>query len=249
MTEYQNQPSGPGPTVVPARCLRYGDSPLPARWPGAYGEVQVWSIGLPGDGRETSEGIDVLDEDERARGRGFVRERDRARYNGAHIALRRLLGAYLALAPHEVVLTREACVTCGGPHGRPRVAPGRGAGAAPHFSLSHAGDLALAAFAARPVGVDIEDVPSSATVSDIAPMLHPREQAELNSLPRHERPSAFARCWARKEACLKATGQGLAQGVAQPYVGCAGRPAAPADRALYDLGVREGSAAALALCR
>jgi hypothetical protein len=128
MTEYQNQPPGPGPTVVPARCLRYGDSPLPARWPGAYGEVQVWSIGLPGDGRETSEGLDVLDEDERARGRGFVRERDRARYNGAHIALRRLLGAYLAVAPHEVALTREACVTCGGPHGRPRVAPGQGQG-------------------------------------------------------------------------------------------------------------------------
>ncbi|MGN5635423.1 4'-phosphopantetheinyl transferase family protein [Streptomyces sp. AC154] len=211
--------------------------------------MEVWLIGLPGAGDGAGgAGGEVLDAAERARARGFVRAGDRARYRAAHRALRYLLGAYQGLAPHEVVLARDECLSCGGRHGRPRAVPVSGAGAAPHFSLSYAGDLALAAFAARPVGVDIEDVPSLATAGGVAGLLHPREQDELNALRPGGRAAAFARCWARKEACLKGTGRGLAEGVAEPYVGCGERPAAEPDGwELYDLPVRGGSAAALAV--
>nr|WP_244416638.1 4'-phosphopantetheinyl transferase superfamily protein [Streptomyces hygroscopicus] len=44
---------------------------------------------------------------------------------------------------------------------------------------------------------------------DVATSLHPSEQAELAALPRARRPAAVARCWTRKEPCLKATGAGI----------------------------------------
>ncbi len=39
------------------------------------------------------------------------------------------------------------------------------------------------------------------------------EQDRLVSLPRDERPAAFYRCWTRKEAYLKAIGDGIAGGL------------------------------------
>ncbi|WP_234017625.1 MULTISPECIES: 4'-phosphopantetheinyl transferase superfamily protein [unclassified Streptomyces] len=118
------------------------------------------------------------------------------------------------MAAAQVPLTRLACSAlpcpgCGGPHGRPAVAgpPGEEL----HFSLSHSGGPALLAFAARPVGVDIERVPGGRDGPDAAASLHTLEQAELAALPPVYRPAASARCWTRKEACLKATGAGISE--------------------------------------
>ncbi|GAX57081.1 4'-phosphopantetheinyl transferase [Streptomyces olivochromogenes] len=115
------------------------------------------------------------------------------------------------------------------------------------FSLSYAGDLVPAAFAAVPVGVDAEQVPSPATAADVAGLLHPCERAELSALPGHERPTAFARCQAREEVCLKATGQGPAEGAVEPYVGCGPHASAPDGWSVHDLAPRPATAAALAL--
>jgi len=225
---------------VTLRPFRYGDHPLPTT--GIPKDAELWLI----DGPPAGDSADILDTAERTRLHSFVRDRDRVRYRSAHLALRFLLGAYLDLDPRTVALTRAPCLTCGGPHGRPVVEPPAGVGRVPYFSLSYAGDLVLFAFAAVPVGVDAEQVPSSATAAAVARLLHPRERAELSALPQHERPAAFARCWARKEACLKATGQGLAEGAAEPYVGCGRHASAPDGWKVHDLAPRPGTAAALA---
>jgi len=184
----------------------------------------------------------MLDAAERDRAGRLLRDGDRHRYLASHVGLRVLLGGYLGLSPEKVTLVREDCPCCGGPHGRPAVAEG-----AVHFSLSHSEDVAYFAFAEVPVGVDVEGIPSAAEVADVLAGLHPAETAELTALPEPDRRTALARVWSRKEAYLKATGTGLALGVADPYVGSAPAPARVPGWILTDLPAPTGYAAALAL--
>ncbi|MFW6693112.1 4'-phosphopantetheinyl transferase family protein [Streptomyces sp. MAR4 CNX-425] len=183
----------------------------------------------------------VLDEEERRRAAAFRRTRDRDTYTVAHVALRMLLGAQLGLAPHRVDLVREACPLCGQAHGRPAVTGGR-----LHFSLSHSDRLVLLAFAAEPVGVDAEALPSARAAAEIAGALHPREATELGLLPPAERPAACARIWARKEAYLKGIGTGLARDPSLDYLGAAPGPVGVARWQVVDVAVPPGFAAAVA---
>ncbi|MFF8606768.1 4'-phosphopantetheinyl transferase family protein [Streptomyces sp. NPDC015346] len=186
----------------------------------------------------------VLDEEERARCRGFLRTVDRHRYRVAHVALRQLLGAYLEADPAQVRLTREPCPGCDGPHGRPAVA---GAPPVPlHFSLSHAGDAVLMAFAGTPVGVDIEERPTPEVAAEVGRMLHGTERAELAALPPAARPAAVGRCWARKEAYLKGVGIGLGEEPSVTYVGTGAVPASVPGWTVMDVPAFPGYAAACA---
>ncbi|WP_405786716.1 4'-phosphopantetheinyl transferase family protein [Streptomyces sp. NBC_00029] len=143
--------------------------------------------------------------------------------------------------PQHITLTREPCPTCGGPHGRPALThPNL------HFSLSHSGNLAYIALAATPVGIDIEQTPTPQTVNDIINTLHPTETTELNNLTPDQQPPALARLWARKEACLKATGTGLSQGLTHPYVSTHPTPPPTPGWTLTDLPTPHGYTAALA---
>ncbi|MEU7730937.1 4'-phosphopantetheinyl transferase superfamily protein [Streptomyces sp. NPDC040724] len=206
--------------------------------------VSVWSWDTTADvvgGYPVEEAGAVLDADERARAERMVQPADRHRYRASHLGLRVLLGSCLGSAPQGIRLIREDCPCCGGPHGRPAVAD-----AAFHFSLSHSGDLAYLALAARPVGVDIEAIPGPQAVADVINALHPAETAELNALAVDQRPTALARLWARKEAVLKATGTGLAEGLTHPYVGSHPAPTHPPGWTLTDLPAPHDYRAALA---
>ncbi|MFI1796278.1 4'-phosphopantetheinyl transferase family protein [Streptomyces sp. NPDC020379] len=184
----------------------------------------------------------ILDPQEQARAAAFAREHLRTRYVASHLALRRLLGAYLGADPAAVELTREPCPGCGGPHGRPAAL-----GAPFHFNLSHAGDLAFIAFADTPVGADVEQMQTAGFAAEVARMLHPEERAELAALTAAELPTAFARCWTRKEAYLKGLGTGLSESPATTYVGTAPAPSPPPGWTLTDIAVDPGYAAAIAV--
>ncbi len=186
----------------------------------------------------------VLDAEESARLDGFVRPADRDAYAVAHVTLRRLLGERLGRTPEAVVLEREPCTHCGGPHGRP-VVPGNEV----HFSLSHTNGLVLIALAPAPVGVDVEAVPEASTITDVATQLHPQERAELAGLPAADRAFGFTRCWTRKEAVLKAAGVGLNEDLSRTYVGASAQPAADDEWLLTDLPTDPGYAAAVAVRR
>jgi 4'-phosphopantetheinyl transferase len=88
----------------------------------------------------------------------------------------------------------------------------------------------------------------------------PAERAVLDALAAVDRPAAFFRCWTRKEAFIKATGQGLAQpldgfvvtlGPGEParFLDIGGDAAALARWTLHDLQPREGYAGALVVER
>lgn len=230
------KPSDPGFGTLPTtlRQLPPGGRPL-------VQGAQLWSLRVSGYTLRPADD-DVLDPEERRRAARFVRPADRDRYRAAHVALRRLLGAYLGTPPAKVELTREPCPGCGGPHGRPAVADG-----SLHFSLSHAADLVLFAVADAPVGIDVEEVPAADALSGLTAALHPLERAELDAMPAPARPEAFARCWTRKEASLKGTGIGLGDDPAAVCVGVGPEPLAPEGWQLTDVAVAEGYAAACAV--
>ncbi|MEU6478167.1 4'-phosphopantetheinyl transferase superfamily protein [Streptomyces sp. NPDC047017] len=185
----------------------------------------------------------VLDAEERRRAAAFRRAEDRETYVAGHVGLRTLLGAYLELPPGDVPLERRPCSFCGQPHGRPVVR-----GNPVHFSLSHTAGLCLLAFATAPVGVDIEGVPALAVAAEAGTALHPREIAELDRCDAVERPAAFARVWARKEAYLKGLGTGLGRAPSLDYLGTAPDAAtAPPGWTVDDVTVDQGYTAAVAV--
>ncbi|MFE9929346.1 4'-phosphopantetheinyl transferase family protein [Streptomyces sp. NPDC005533] len=229
MIEHVNQLGGEPPHIGPS--------------PDDSGPV-VWAWDTTADtlgGHPVKDAATILDADERTRAARMIKPADRHRYLAAHLGLRIILAAYLNLPPERVRLTREDCPTCGGPHGRPATPDGP-----LHYNLSHSGDLAYLALATRPVGIDIERTPTPQAVTDVLHTLHPEETTELASLPEAQRPQALARVWTRKEAALKATGHGLAQGLTHPYVSSHPTPASIPGYTLTDLPAPHGYTAALA---
>ncbi|CAM5456415.1 hypothetical protein GCM10010329_33300 [Streptomyces spiroverticillatus] len=230
---------------APASPVTPGPLAGPLARPGTAPDVWALRVSAYDTSEETGDprALDLLDPAERRRHSGFRRAEDRARYLASHVALRRLAGAYLRQDPGAVALGREDCPLCPEPHGRPSL-PGTGL----HFSLSHSGDLVLLAFAATPVGIDVEVLPPVGQVDEVTPVLHPRERAELAALRADDpaRAAAFGRCWCRKEAYLKGTGTGLAVPLDGTYVGAGERPGDVPGWRLVDVQAPEGYAAALA---
>jgi 4'-phosphopantetheinyl transferase len=80
-----------------------------------------------------------------------------------------------------------------------------------NFNASHSGGLAVFAFTfGCEISVDVEQVRSLSDMQDIVSRFFCLEEAaELISLPAGERERAFFLCWTRKEAYIKAVGDGL----------------------------------------
>jgi 4'-phosphopantetheinyl transferase len=129
----------------------------------------------------------------------------------------------------------------------------------PHFNVSHSGGLALYVFAANcELGVDVEQIRPFDDMDSIGKKFFCTEEtAHLRSLPGNEQTDAFFRCWTRKEAYIKAGGEGLSlpldsfQVTLRPddpakfvHIG-AGREAADS-WTLHDLSLIPGYAGALA---
>ncbi|WP_455361107.1 4'-phosphopantetheinyl transferase family protein [Streptomyces sp. SYSU K21746] len=224
--------------------LRAGVWEQPLVPPAAGEKPRLWLV-VPDEFRSVMDRLagSVLDSGEQERAARFHRAGDRDTYLAAHVGLRLLLGAYLGTDPADVPLDRLPCPSCRKPHGRPVVR-----GNPLHFSLSHTEGLCLFAFASTPVGVDVETVPELAAADEIAVLLHPRETAELSGFDAAERPFAFARVWARKEAYLKGLGTGLVRAPSLDYVGAVPEgAAAPPGWTVSDVAVGDGHAAAVAV--
>ena len=166
------------------------------------GDVHVWYVDLAVETEAQRRLAAGLSEDERARAARFVFARDTRRFVVARSALRALLAGYL-----DVPAAGLAFVY--GPHGKPALA---GGGAALGFNLSHSGEIALIAVAwERALGIDVEQWRSLPDLAALAARsFSPRERAMLDALPESQQPEAFFCCWTRKEAFIKATGEGLA---------------------------------------
>lgn len=147
-----------------------------------------------------------LDRDEAARSRRFHSSLHRERFVVAHGALRAILGSYLGVLPKAVSLET-------GRYGKPALTSRfRDAGEDLQFNLSHSGSLALVAVTyGRKAGVDLERIRADVDYEALAARFFaPAEQARLRELAGDARARSFFACWTRKEAYIKALGEGLA---------------------------------------
>jgi 4'-phosphopantetheinyl transferase len=145
--------------------------------------------------------------DERERARRFVNPEARVLFVLGRSLLRAALSTYLDCAPHTLRLDQR-CARCGDQHGKPRLVDPASDLA---FNLSHArGLIALAVGRQREVGIDVEWRGRAATMPELIPLLLSQTELQaLQKIPDVRRPEVLLECWVRKEALLKATGEGL----------------------------------------
>ena len=181
---------------VCGQALTFDDGGL--GWTLSAEEVHVWRASLERPEKTVAAMRRLLASDERLRADRFRFERDRTRYIVGRALLRGLLASYLETTPGE--LTFEY-----GEFDKPALSGG------PWFNLSHSGPVALYAFSsAGEIGVDVELDDADFAHERIAErFFSPSEVSVLRSLPAEDQPRAFLACWTRKEAFIKARGDGL----------------------------------------
>jgi len=145
----------------------------------------------------------VLSDEERQRANRFAFDRDRSRFTVARSRLRQLLGARLDMRPDSVELVY-------GKRGKPALAR-RFASSGLRFNVAHSDDVAVYAFSrGHEIGIDVETVRVLPDADDVAASFFSRRENEVyRSLAPRDKPLGFFNCWTRKEAFIKALGEGL----------------------------------------
>lgn len=184
--------------------------------------IEIVVVGLAVEPAAVRASASLLTEAERERATRFTFARDARRFIVCRARLRQLLGARLSVRPESVELVYGA-------RGKPALAnSGRNS---PRFNLSHRDDLAVYALSSGgggEVGVDVEAIRPLPDADAIAARFFSRrEHAAYRALDPCDRPLGFFQCWTRKEAFVKALGEGLSHPLDSFDVSLA--PGAPAE--------------------
>jgi 4'-phosphopantetheinyl transferase len=166
-------------------------------------EIHIWFAVLDQPESEISCFIQTLSEDELIRARRFHFQKDRDWFIARHGILRIILGCYLGVKASELQFYH-------GKAGKPAISETFGKGTI-HFNISHSDRVALFAFArSHEIGVDIErirDIPELELI--VEQFFSEREKSIYHALPQEKKRESFFNSWARKEAFIKAIGEGL----------------------------------------
>lgn len=164
--------------------------------------VHIWRLELDSYPSETQGNAEILDAGELSRANKYRSEIDRQKYILRHTVLRNLLGYYLQAEPRDVCYTTNE-------FGKPAL--DEKFNSRLRFNLSTSGELALFAFSEeRQVGIDVEKVRTDRDTVLIAERFFSQtEKSILFGLPIGQQLQGFYNCWTRKEAVVKALGQGL----------------------------------------
>jgi len=166
-------------------------------------DVHVWraSLDLPAWHVRDLQGM--LAADELGRAMQFKFQKDRRRFVAGRGLLRVILGLYLDVEPRHLHF-------CYSNYGKPALAPLPGQEPLT-FNISHSDGLALYAISrSRDIGVDVERIRFNVEYERLAERFFSRqENTALRALPSELKLEAFLNCWTRKEAYIKARGEGL----------------------------------------
>lgn len=164
------------------------------------GVIHIWRVPLEQSPATIASLKSLLIESEVQRAGRFYFARDQRRYTVARGALRLLLGRYLDQVPSLLKIDYTK-------YSKPFLTD-----SSLKFNVSHSGEMALIGFVwGREIGVDVE---FTGRVIDDAPAIAQRffsanENVVFQQVPLHLQQTAFYNCWTRKEAYIKAIGEGL----------------------------------------
>ena len=176
--------------------------------------ADVWVVPLRSNRQLVDELQRTLSPDEIARALRFRTEEDRDLFIVGRGILRKILSCYVSEPPEKLVFRY-------GSRGKPYLRDRSDL----QFSLGHSGGFAVYAISEEELGVDIELVKPSADWRKISKrFFSPREVEELDGLDSTEQLHAFFSCWTRKEAYIKATGEGMATRLGKFYAGAQPSP-------------------------
>jgi 4'-phosphopantetheinyl transferase len=217
-------------------------------------EIHVWAATLDVAPAALAAYSATLCPAELERAARFRVERDRNRFVAGRGLLRAILSRYLQTGPRQIEFAYGA-------RGKPSLGKAF-VGNGLEFNLAHSHNLALLAVTnAGQIGVDVERIGSNADTRQlVAHFFSARESAAFDSLPKDLKPVTFFNVWTRKEAWLKATGEGIGHLLNQmevlfPPDTPARLLSLPGDARtagkwdLYDLSPAPGFAAALAIAK
>jgi 4'-phosphopantetheinyl transferase len=199
------------------------------------GAVHVWRATVSAFNDRSKHLAATLSNQERARAGRYRQEADRHRFLIARGLLRQLAGHYLRLAPPALPLIESE-------FGKPALPP-------PYqlqFNLSHSHDLIALAFARdRRVGIDLEKINPQSNLIDLASQFCSADEMEaLRHSPQSQQQQTFFRLWVRKEAILKATGEGFSR---SPFELTVNQSGSKMPWQLQDLAIDPDYAAAIAI--
>jgi len=166
--------------------------------------VHIWRVPLLATPAVLAHYHSLLAPDERARAARFHFEIHRQRFAIARARMRILLSAYSGCLPVQLAFSYTS-------HGKPYLSHPSLA-----FNLSHTYEMAILGITRnRSIGVDVEHVRADLATDDIANRYFSKEEIRaLRALPAEQRSATFFRCWTRKEAYIKARGEGLSMPLA-----------------------------------
>jgi 4'-phosphopantetheinyl transferase len=177
-------------------------------------QTQIWLSSLLVSPEQHRALKTLLDEKELARADAFMFPEHQRRFAVARAHLRQILASRLNMSAQDIHFNYNQ-------YGKPSLQWSESS-LPLHFNLSHSGELAIYAINPRvEVGIDIELQKPDMEFDGLAQRFFSIREAEIiHSLTDFEKQAAFYRCWTRKEALLKALGQGLSYPLNQCEVTC-----------------------------
>jgi 4'-phosphopantetheinyl transferase len=168
-------------------------------------EIHIWCALLDQPACLVKKVVCSLSIDEKARAGRFYFEEDRKRFIVRHGILRMILGYYLRVEASELRF-------CYGRNGKPRLADTFG-NKIINFSTSRSEGLVIYGFTRNgELGVDVEYVRDIPEMDQIVKVIFSERETQVyRALPEHLKRDVLFTCWTRKEAFVKATGEGLSR--------------------------------------
>jgi 4'-phosphopantetheinyl transferase len=164
-------------------------------------EVQLLAVRLEAAKATLALMYSWLAPEETARAARFRFDRHRQAYVLGRGVLRALIANYLRVVPETVNFSY-------GSKGKPAL---NKAACPLSFNVSNSGEIAVYAFTSNcEIGVDVEHRRRVVEIEPIARRFFAASEVDaLLTLPQESRDDAFFNCWTRKEAYIKAVGDGL----------------------------------------
>jgi 4'-phosphopantetheinyl transferase len=212
-------------------------------------QVHIWRIDINQHLNDIINLLAILDNKEKQQAQRFKFNKDRNCLICSHAILRILLSKYLACVPKSITYEYNQ-------YGKPMLSNNNNK---LHFNLSHSHQKAIIAITKdNPIGIDIEYMQTKQSLAEIAKRFFAaQEYHEYKQLPNKQKIHGFYNAWTRKEAFVKAIGEGithplknfvvnLTPGTNAKILSIKNHETAPQDWQLHSFTVAEKYCAALA---